>query len=213
MRHGFSLIAPQFEDVGGGKFSIGNLKPTGSDLYGNVAITQIDSFGGALAQYVWSDCGGKEWNIPDVWVDNENNVVTDVSFLPGEALWTQASSSSQNLQSSGQVPVADAVVQLRHGFTLAGNAYPIMVKVNDLLPSGNDLYGNIAITIIDSFGGAVEQYVWSDCGGVNWDIKDVWVDGENNVVDNNSEIGPGQGLWVQASSDAQFLTFPAPEIK
>ena len=99
---------------------------------------------------------------------------------------------------------------MKLGGTLAGNPFPVKVTLGDLLPSGEDTYNNVAVQTLDEAGYTVDSYAWTDAGGEGWDTIG-WVDDENNIV-TNVEIAPGQGLWIQGSSTAQYITFPAPEL-
>ena len=188
---------------------IGSLSPLGDDTYNNVVVQTLDAFGYTSTSYTWTDAGGEGWDTIG-WVDDENNIVTDVTFAPGAALWISGSSTSQSLQSAGKVGTSDVAIQLRNGGTSAGNPFPVNITVGDLVPSGEDTYNNVAIAFLDAFGYTSTSYTWTDAGGEGWDTIG-WVDDENNIVTDVS-IPAGQGLWISGSSDAQYLTFPAPEL-
>ena len=103
LQNGATLMAAQFADVAGTGFALTNFKPTGDNTYNNVNINRLNANGYVIATYSWSDAGGENWDTPDVWVDDSNNIITDVAFIPGEAVWVNGVSESQGLQSAGEV--------------------------------------------------------------------------------------------------------------
>ena len=204
------MATPQFINIGSDEgMPITSLVPTGNDTYNNIAIQTLDAAGYTVDSYAWTDAGGESWDQIG-WVDDENNLVTDVVFAPGQALWVQGSSDSQALQTAGQVCESDISVKLRLGGTLAGNPFPVAIKIGDLLPIGDDTFNNVAIQTLDAAGYTVNSYAWTDAGGESWD-QIGWVDDENNIV-TELEIAAGQGLWIQGTSDTQYIRFPAPEL-
>ena len=64
---------------------------------------------------------------------------------------------------------------------------------------------------LDDHGYVIATYTWSDAGGEGWDTPDVWVDDDNNIID-NVNFAPGEGLWVGGTSTSQYLNIPAPEL-
>ena len=211
LKNGASLMAAQFGDVGATGLALTNFKPTGDGVYNNVNINRLDALGYVTETYSWTDSGGENWDTADVWVDDNNNIITDVTFLPGEAVWVNGASADQGLQSSGEVSKIDLAKQLKNGATLVGNTFPVAVSIADIYPSGNGVYNNVNINRLDALGYVTETYSWTDSGGENWDTADVWVDDNNNIV-TDVTFAPGEGFWVNASSDSQYLNIPAPEL-
>ena len=210
LKYGGSLATPQFLYIGASTATpITSIVPTGDDTYNNVAIQTLDAYGYTENNYSWTDAGGEGWDEIG-WVDDDNNLVTDVTFEPGQALWVLGSSSSQGLQTSGKVGTSDVQIQLRYGGTLAGNPFPVKITLGDLIPTGEDTYNNVSVQILDAYGYTQTNYSWTDAGGEGWD-QIGWVDDDNNLV-TNVEIEAGQGLWVLGSNSNQYLRFPAPEL-
>ena len=85
-----------------------------------------------------------------------------------------------------------------------------LLPISSITPVGDDTYNNVSIQRLDSAGLTIENYVWTDAGGENWD-QIGWVNDDNELV-SNIFFQPGQGLWVCGSSVNQYLTFPAPEL-
>ena len=205
------MVTAQFVNIGAtSAISISDIVPTGDDTYNNVAIQTLDSAGRTLDNYVWTDAGGEGWDQIG-WVNDDNEIVTGVSFEPGQGLWTYGSAVGQGVQIAGKVGTNDIVVQLCNGGTGTGNPFPVEVKIGDLVPSGDDCYNNVSIQTLDSAGRTVDNYVWTDAGGEGWD-QIGWVNDDNEIV-TDVQFSPGQGLWVFGSSTEQYLTFPAPELK
>ena len=204
------MVTAQFVNVNGlSLLPISNIVPVGDDTYNNVAIQRLDSAGRTVENYVWTDAGGENWDQIG-WVDDNNEIVSGVSFTSGEGLWVSGSANGQGIQTAGSVGTSDVTVQLKAGGIGTGNPFPVSVNLSDLIPSGDDTYNNVSIQTLDSAGRTVENYVWTDAGGENWD-QTGWVNDENELVSNIS-FQPGQGLWVCGSSESQYLTFPAPEL-
>ena len=211
LRNGASLTSAQFTNVTGDQFDLENFIPTGDDVYNAVAINTIDAYGFVTATYTWTDAGGEGWDTPNVWVDDDNNIVENVKFAPGQGLWVNGADTAQGLQSAGKVSKVDVAVQLQNGATLCGNPFPVSVALNDIYPTGDDVYNAVAINLLDEYGFVTATYTWTDAGGEGWDTPDVWVDDDNNIMENVT-FAPGQGLWVNGASGTQYLNIPAPEL-
>ena len=204
------MVTAQFLNIGPTtSMPITSFVPVGDDTYNHVEIQTLDNAGYTVDSYVWTDEGGENWDQTG-WVDGDNNIVTDVSFAPGQGLWVFGSASTQGLQAAGLVGKSDVVVSLRAGASGVGNPFPVSINISDILPEGEDTYNHVEIQTLDNAGYTVDSYVWTDEGGENWD-QTGWVDGDNNIVTDVS-FAPGQGLWVYGSSSAQKLRFPAPEL-
>ena len=188
---------------------ITSFMPVGDDTYNHVEIQTLDNAGYTVDSYVWTDEGGEDWDQTG-WVDGDNNIVTDVTFAPGQGLWVFGSAATQGLQTAGLVGKSDVVVTLRAGASGIGNPFPVAINLSDILPEGEDTYNHVEIQTLDNAGYTVDSYVWTDEGGEDWD-QTGWVDGDNNIV-TDVTFAPGQGLWVYGSSTAQTLRFPAPEL-
>ena len=210
LKQGGTLASAQFINIGDGSgLSITALVPTGDDAFNNVAVQTLDAYGYTVDSYTWTDAGGEGWDQIG-WVDDDNAIVTDVVFAPGQALWVQGSSINQALQTAGKVGKLDVTVQLKQGGSLFGNPFPVNLTIADLIPTGEDTYNNISIQTLDAYGYTVDSYTWTDAGGEGWDQVG-WVDDDNAIV-TDVIISAGQGLWIQGASTNQYLTFPAPEL-
>ena len=204
------MVTAQFVNVNGSSLlPISSIIPVGDDTYNNVSIQRLDSAGLTVENYVWTDAGGETGDLIG-WVNDDNEIVSEVSFTPGEGLWIYGSTDGQGIQTAGSVGTKDVAIQLKAGGIGTGNPFPLSVNLSDLIPSGDDTYNNVSIQTLDAAGLTVENYVWTDAGGGTGDLIG-WVNDDNEIVSDISFL-PGQGLWVYGSSEAQYLTIPAPEL-
>ena len=197
------MVAAQFDNVAGDAMPLQSIVPQGDDLSDNIAVATLDAAGYTVDTYVWND-----WSYDEpCWVNDEFEKVEGVTLSSGSALWVQASSVAQALQSAGKVRSEDATVKLKNGNTAVGNPFPVNLNLQDIIPEGDDLSDNIAIATLDEAGYTVDTYVWND-----WSYDEpCWVNDDFEKVEGVT-IAAGQGLWVQGSSDKQYLRFPAPEL-
>ena len=100
---------------------------------------------------------------------------------------------------------------LQNGATMVAPQF-LNIGVSDampleaLTPTGDDTEG-VEIQTLTAAGYTDKFYTWN-----TWMYAEpCWVDGDLNAVEAVS-FGPGQGLWVQGSSSAQYIRFPAPEL-
>ena len=209
LKSGFTMTTAQFLDVGSSSVNLDMLAPTGDDTSDNVAVQTLDAFGREVATYLWINWAG-EGGDQEAWVDDNYDVVTGVSFDPGQGLWVQGSLSGQGLQSAGKVGTSDVVINLCTGFTAGGNPFPVAVDLQDIVAGGDDASDNIALQTLDAYGREVATYLWINWAGEGGD-QEAWVDDNYEIVEGVS-YPAGQGLWIQGSNDAQYVRFPAPEL-
>ena len=206
---GSKMLTPQFLGMGQSALSLQSLKATGDSTSDNVSIQTLDSFGNAVDTYIWCDWAGDESD-QKAWSDGSGAIIEGVTFEPGQGLWVQGSSDGQGLVSAGQVGTDDLLIKLCNGATAAGNTFPTPVNLQDILPSGDSTSDNVSIQTLDSFGNAVDTYIWCDWAGDEGD-QEAWSDGSGAIIEGVT-FEPGQGLWVQGSSDRQSITIPAPAL-
>ena len=207
LQNGATMVSAQFVNVGASEaMPLEALAPTGADTEG-VEIQTLTALGYTDKFYTWNT-----WMYGEpCWVDGDLNPVENVTFESGAGLWVQGSSTAQGLQSAGKVGKEDVNVQLRNGATATGNPFPVAIDLTDILPNGGDdttvdLEG-VEIQTLTALGYTDKFYTWN-----TWMYSEpCWVDGDLNPVENVS-FEPGQGLWVQGSSSAQYIRFPAPEL-
>ena len=204
------MTGAQFFNVGvGTAVNLQDIKPTGDDTSDNVIIQTLDAYGHGVATYNWIDYAGDNGD-EAAWVDDNYEIVTDVTFEPGQGLWVDGSSAEQGFQSSGKVGTVDVDVSLQAGSTAVVNPFPVGVNLQDILPLGDDTSDNVIIQTLDAYGHGVATYNWIDYAGDNGD-ECAWVDDNYEIV-TDVTFAPGKGLWVDGSSDSQSLRFPAPEL-
>ena len=81
------------------------------------------------------------------------------------------------------------------------------MDLQSIKPTGDEASDNVYIQTLDAAGYTVDSYTWNDWANA----EACWVDDSYAPVE-NVKIAPGQGLWVQGSSNAQYIQFPAPEL-
>lgn len=220
--NGFTIVTPQFQNIADENFSLLSFNP-GEEMYDKITVNQIDQFGTSIHTYSWTAYARGEdgkWNQKG-WADDEGNLITDpeaVKFIPGESVIV--SGDEGGLTAAGQVRKEDVTIQLRNGFTLTGNPFPVAIAVQDILPSSakgiEDTYDQISLNLINNFGTAINTYSWTAYARGNdgkWNQKG-WADDTGLLIDDDNDIKllPGEGVQVSGSSSDHYLLFRAPEL-
>ena len=107
--------------------------------------------------------------------------------------------------------VGYAQSELQSGFTMAtaqfANIGSEEMPLQSIIPTGADTSDNVYIQTLTAGGYTLDTYSWND-----WAADEpCWVDDNYEKVEGVT-FAPGQGLWVQGSSSAQAIVFPAPEL-
>ena len=210
------MVSAQFINIGN---SISNdlqsIIPIGDGIQDTVKIQTLNAYGQTVNTYMWVD--GADLDTPTTgfcWADpNYTAKTTGVAFGPGQGLWVYGSSTSQALQSAGEVNTSDVSVQLRNNATPCGNPFPVSVDLQDILPSGDGIQDVVKIQTLNPYGQTVATYMWVD--GADLDTPatgSCWADPNYTAKTTGVTFAPGAGIWVYGSSTSQYLTFPAPEL-
>ncbi len=202
------MIAPQFLSINGTSVKLNDIKPVGDDVNttGGISIQLLGVTGVPQTSYVWFDMVG----FGTGWHDGSAFVADAVTFEPGQGLWVTGTGTGASLQFSGKVGTSDISVQLKQGAIATGNPFPTSIKLNSIIPTGENVNttGGISIQIVGTTGVPQSSYVWFDMTGFGTG----WHDGINFVTDAVT-FEPGQGLWVTGTSATeQFIYFPAPKF-
>ena len=209
----------QFVAVGGAAMDLTDIIPTGynKDTYegGSIYIQSLDYRGKQVSGsvYFWYDDEDGTG-----WFDGSDEPVVkgQVTYAAGEALWIKANSTTEKLQSSGQVANTSIDVYLRSGNKLVCNPTPVAVNWNDDDDNGKFISvsgynkasyegGSIYAQQLDYRGKQVagSVYFWyDDEDGTGW------FDGNDDFVENDS-LPAGAGIWVKANSTSEKINFPA----
>ena len=218
LKSGFSAAGAQFVPISGEGMDLCDIVPTGynkaSYVGGSINIQSLDESGYTVpgSKYYWyDDEDGTGW-----FDQSDDEVVRgDVTFAPGDAVWIQGNSTSEGLQTSGEVAAGSIDVYLREGFKLVCNPTPVAIPFNDdnnngkfIAPMGyGKSYsgGSINVQKLDKDGYTVagsKFYWYDDEDGTAWfDQSDDEVVGE--------VLNPGEAVWVQANSASEKLNFPS----
>ena len=132
---GYSIGTVQFVNINGdAEFALNSVRPTGEGVSDCVSISTIDSEGYTVATYAWA-----EWSEEEIgWVNDDMEFVDDsVVFDAGTAFWIQNDVGEEiGLQSAGAVGQEDGSIPLSFGYSMAGNPFPVGVKLMDVIASG-----------------------------------------------------------------------------
>ena len=203
------MIGAQILGIGSqdGSVNLQSIVPQGNDCVDNVSLSKLGPYGTTEITYTWIDYGSEGGAY---WTEDGDSKATGVTFIPGEALWIQASGSDQFVQSKGQVSTSDISVRLREGATMVSNPTPITIDIQKILPTGPDCVDNLSMSKVGPYGTTETTYTWIDYGsegGAYWTE-----DGDSKASGSGVKIEPGAGLWLQASSTEQYIVFPGVEL-
>lgn len=74
------------------------------------------------------------------------------------------------------------------------------MNVQDVKATGEDTSDNVVLSMLDKYGYTTASYTWCD-----WAADDpCWINDDFEPVEDVT-IGPGSGLWIQASSESQSV--------
>ena len=197
------MVTPQFLNIGTDGMPLQSIVPTGEEVSDNVFIQTLDAGGYTLNTYSWNDWANDE----PCWVNDDYEKVEGVSFAPGAGLWVQGYSSTQGIQSAGQVGLEDVSVTLRNGFTAAGNPFPVAIDLQDIIAEGTETSDNVFIQTLDIGGYTLDTYTWNDWAN----DEPCWVNDDYEKIEGVT-FAAGAGLWIQGLSEEQSIRFPAPEL-
>jgi len=196
-----------FVPVTGSTFDLTDLKVTGYDesTEADLQIQTLDEFGRTVAIYSYYDVPGELTG----WLDGDDNevVVGDVTFQPGEGLWTYCTIDGLGLQSAGMVPTTAVTVTLQEAGLSIANPTPVNVDLTDTYIGGYEesTEADVQVQTLDEFGRTVGIYSYYDVPGE----LTGWLDGDDNEVEvGDVVIGPGQGLWTYSNADGFTFVFP-----
>ena len=209
MRYGSIGLVPQFLGVGStdGSVDLQSIKCNDGSS-DSVSLKILNNIGIGGDSYIWVDWYGEDGN-EKCWVDGAFEKVEGFTIQPGQGLWVAADSEDQVFLSSGQVGTSDVAVQLRYGSTMTGNPSPVAIDLQDIR-CNDGCSDSVSLKILNNIGIGGDSYIWVDWYGEDGNEK-CWVDGAFEKVEGFT-IQPGQGLWVAADSDSQYITFPGVEL-
>ena len=214
------MTGVQFYNVGdSASIPLQAIKPIGDGASDTVNIQTLDSAGYTVDSYMWIDYAGPDWDQKG-WIDvnaemgEYYELVTDVSFAPGEGLWVFGQ-AGLSIQSAGEVGKSDVTVELITGAVGVSNPFPATLNLVDILPEGEGASDTVNVQTLDSAGYTVDSYMWIDYAGPDWDQKG-WIDvnaemGDYYELVTDVTFAPGEGLWVFGQPGLSIV-IPAPEF-
>jgi len=222
-KQGFNLIGIQFEAVAvGGALDIqkifSGVTLNGIDdeaNYGDFMQVWDNASGSFVAIYYWGD--NETLELDPAWYDVDFNLATH-AFKPGDAFWvyTSVGGSAAGAIAAGQVVKTNTVINVKTGFNLLSNPYPIDfvingtpgVTVNGLVGVDDEAnYGDFMQVWDNATGSFVAIYYWGD--NETLELDPAWYDVDFNLVTGVS-IAPNTAFWVYHGGTGASLTFGTP---
>ena len=176
---------------------------TDSEMY----IQTLDEYGRTVASFFWVDDaeGVRAWFNED----GEEVAKGDVTFQPGEGLWTYCDYDGFGLQSAGVVPTEDVAVMLQEAGLSIANPTPVTVDLTDCIVTGYDenagTDSEMYVQTLDEYGRTVASFFWVDdaesvCGWFNED--------GDEITKGDVTVEPGAGLWTYCDYDGFNFVWP-----
>lgn len=218
LKAGYTATGAQFVSMDGKAMDLCDIVPTGYDresyVGGSITIQLLDATGRMVpgsAYYWYDDEDGT------AWFDGADDEIVPgaITLAPGEAMWVTGNSTSEGLQTAGQVANVSIDIALRAGYKLLCNPTPVAVNWNDddengkmITCGGYDpeeyIGGSIDVQLLDATGRMVpgSAYYWyDDEDGTGW------FDGADEFVE-GVKLPAGVGIWIKANSTNEKITFP-----
>ena len=211
LRSGSIGLVSQFVSTSGGEIDLQDIKcnDAASDSVSFMILDNIGLGGESFNWVNWYE--NEDGETESCWVDSDFAKVVGMKIQPGQGLWVAGDNTEQIFQSAGQVGTADVTVQLRSGSTMTGNASPVEIDLQDIVCSDN-CSDSVSFMILDNIGLGGESFNWVDWyENENGETEACWVDSDFAKVV-GMKIQPGQGMWVAADNDEQYITFPGVEL-
>ena len=193
------------------KVSLNSIVPAGTFDSDEITINLLDDSGAVVRGWTWINWGGDSGDVECWSEDGSGEIAENETFTVGQAFWVQGSSEEQGIQSAGKVGSNDVTFQLRNGYTIAGNPFPTTIALDDIVPTGDVVSDDITINLLDDSGAVLRGWTWINWGGESGDLECWSEDGAGEKAEGVT-FAPGQGLWIQAGSDAEYVQFVAPEL-
>ena len=94
LKNGFTAVVNPFPVA----VNLQDIVPTGEGTSDSVYMQTLDAYGNGLAMYNWIDYAGDSGD-QEAWIDADTfEIVTDVTFAPGQGIWVAGVSSAQGLR-------------------------------------------------------------------------------------------------------------------
>ena len=191
----FSLIAPAFDPVGGGSWTLAELFSTNklqaSNLQGSADKVYLWDTANAKWDQYFQKLNGNFYNV--LSTSTPTNPVVDV----GEGFFVQSVVSTQRVMTMlGEVvPVATQSVDIVVGFQALGYPFSSDVMLGDMAFTNSGTKSNLQ-------GGADKVYIYENGQYVQVFMKlnNLWYRTDNTSVPTNVTIKIGQGFWYQAKN-------------
>ena len=222
---GFQAVGPTFLPVGGGdKVNLADIAIKGhdgecadevfiqsltadGDMVAGSVYTWYNFIDGADVYYGWMNEGGD-------FVTREDGVEYDIA----EGVWLNSTSNELSYETSGEVDQIGSSYPLDIGFQLVCNTMPMNVNLFDVKVEGHDgeCADEVFIQSLTADGDMVAGSVYTWYNFIDGDdVYYGWMNEGGDFVTREDGITykPGEGIWVNSSSDELAVEYPGVEIK
>ena len=188
------------------------------DTKAKVEIQTLDDVGGTEASYFWYDYTNSKGKHIVGWLNEDDDPIEegDVTFQPGEGLWTFCATAGFNLQSSGQVATSTVVVELQKNGLSVANPTPVVVDLTNCIVTGyeGDTKAKVEIQTLDDVGGTEASYFWYDYTNSKGKHIVGWLNEDDDPIEEGDvTVEPGAGLWSFCAADGFNFVWPGVDIK
>ena len=208
LQAGFKAAGASFISIGKDGCNLSEIIPAGFDKStGAVQIQLLNNAGVTTTTYKYYK-GGRGTYATDGWYDGTTLITAekDVTFAPGDGLWIYGA-DGYSFQTSGEVKLSNVTRNLKTGFTMFSNPFPMDLKLTNITPAGFDKStGAVQIQLLNNAGVTTTTYKYYK-GGRGTYATDGWYDGTTLITaEKDVTFAPGDGLWVYGA-DGYTITF------
>ena len=199
---GFNAYTPMFTGIGTTSINIQNVKPIDDpgDMTTNIQLVGDD--GNIPSTYVWltEDASGFE----DGWYNDDLELV-DVTINPGQGFLIYTETDNLKVEVAGEVKIGDINYINALGFNAIGNASPIDVDIQDIIPQDDPGDMTTNIQIVGADGNIPSTYVWltEEASG----FEDGWYNDDLELVE--ATIVSGQGFLLYTETNGLVVKIPS----
>ncbi len=206
----YTMLAPMFNNVGGGEKAIKNIFEEDDFVSGEVS-TSADCI------YLWEDGEYTRTyffssDANDAWSDAQDGFdETTDSLQTGLGFWFYSrSDSDKTVTLAGEVPTTNIVVNIAaDNYTMIANPFAAPLPIKSIVPATGEFTSGEVSTSADCI------YLWEDGGYTKTyffssDAGDAWSDAQDGFDETDATINPGLGFWFLRRGEAMKVTLPVP---
>ena len=219
VKENYAVAIDAFQPVSGGDVDINEIKVSGEGIgAGQIQIQTLTSGAATDRTFFWipaDEAGDYEmqeagWFDVDEWAPAAN-----VKFGDGEGFLTSNDyGDGATITFAGQVSSGSTVFPIAENYSVAGNASPVAIDINDMVVSGEGIgAGQIQIQTLTSGAATDRTFFWipADEAG-DYEMEDEgWFDVDEWAPAANVEFAAGEGFLLSNDfGEGATLTIPSP---